>query len=77
MLDPDLLRTAALAGSLGTQLIFAIGLCGGLGHYADGKWGTAPWLLISGCVLGLLAGTVLVFRGIKPLLANAQPPDQR
>jgi F0F1-type ATP synthase assembly protein I len=33
-----------------------------LGHWADGKFGTKPWLLLTGCLLGIVSGFYHFFK---------------
>jgi F0F1-type ATP synthase assembly protein I len=51
---------------LGIELIapLLVGLFGG--YWLDGKFGTAPWLLITGTVLGFAAGFLHFFRAVLP-----------
>lgn len=77
MLDPDLLRRAMPAAGLGLQ--FAIAACGGmlLGHWLDGRWGTEPWLLFGGALLGFVLGIVQLLRGYSRLSPDDRPPNDR
>ncbi len=50
-------RRAGSVAAASYSLIGAIVLLGGLGYFADGWLGTAPWCLIG----GLLQGTVVGF----------------
>ena len=34
----------------------AIGLFAWIGHYLDGRWGSKPWGIIGGAVLGVIVG---------------------
>ena len=43
------------------------------GLWLDGKWGTKPWLLIVGAVLGLLAGLRSLVRMADLSGANRRP----
>jgi F0F1-type ATP synthase assembly protein I len=47
-------------------LVGGIVLLGGLGYYLDGRWGTAPWLLVSGLALGIVVGFYEVIKAAKP-----------
>jgi len=51
--------------SIGMTMVLAtvIGLAGG--YYADRWLGTAPWLLLTGLILGIAAGFVSLFRSVK------------
>ena len=41
---------------LGVTFVVAIGGGAWLGHWADQHWGTAPWLLLVGAILGIVVG---------------------
>ncbi|MCF7803713.1 MAG: AtpZ/AtpI family protein [Candidatus Marinimicrobia bacterium] len=38
-----------------------------LGRWLDSKWGTSPWLLITGAALGLILGFVHMFSTLNQL----------
>lgn len=59
-----------------------------LGYFADGWLGTSPWLLILGCVLGLVATGATLWKAVLDLDARSRarrnantppggPPDAR
>lgn len=54
-LQASLRRAGTVAGA-SYSLIGAIILLGGLGYFADGWFGTEPWLLIAGLFLGIVVG---------------------
>lgn len=37
-----------------------------LGHWLDGRFGTRPWMLLAGTVLGMAAGFVNFLRSVLP-----------
>lgn len=37
-----------------TTVALEMALPAGLGYWLDGKWGTAPWLVICGAILGFI-----------------------
>jgi F0F1-type ATP synthase assembly protein I len=41
---------------LGVTFVVAIGGGAWLGHWADQQWGTDPWLLLVGAILGIVVG---------------------
>lgn len=41
---------------LGIELVAAVGLLSLLGWWIDGRFGTAPWGLVVGALLGLVGG---------------------
>ena len=51
---------------LGVELVLPMVLGSFVGHWLDGRLGTAPWLLLSGVVLGMAAGFLLFFRTVLP-----------
>lgn len=44
------------AAAVGYTMSGAILLLGGLGYALDEWWGTSPWLLLGGLLLGLVVG---------------------
>lgn len=57
--------------TLGIQYALSIALLTGLGWWLDGRWGTTPWLLVAGVVLGVVAGFVNLVRAVPA----APPPS--
>jgi len=51
-----------LYGGLGFQLSASVVVGLFLGHYLDGKWGTSPWLAVTGLILGAVGGFYNLFR---------------
>lgn len=51
--------------TLGWQMVLTIGLMALLGWWLDGKFNTAPWLLVAGSFVGSLVG---MFSFIKTVL---------
>jgi F0F1-type ATP synthase assembly protein I len=49
-------QRAGPAATASYTLIGGILLLGGLGYWADLTWGTSPWWLLTGLVLGIAAG---------------------
>jgi len=39
---------------------------GALGYWLDGKWGTRPWVMLAGLLLGMAGGFVSFFRLVLP-----------
>ena len=54
-LQENATRSGPVAGASYT-LVGGIILLGGLGYFADERFGTAPWLLVAGLALGILVG---------------------
>ena len=46
----------------GAMAVFTLG-----GYWLDNKWGTTPWLTLTGALLGITAGMVELFRTVKRL----------
>jgi ATP synthase protein I len=42
-----------------------------LGHWLDGKWGTKPWLLLAGALLGMVSGFYHFFKTVLQLDKNS------
>jgi F0F1-type ATP synthase assembly protein I len=43
---------------LGFQLVAAIVVFGALGFWLDGRFGTKPWLMVVGLILGAVGGMI-------------------
>ena len=54
-LQENVTRSGPVAGASYT-LVGGIVLLGGLGYFAEGYFGTAPWLLVVGLALGIVVG---------------------
>lgn len=50
------LRSSAPYAAASYTLIGAIVVLGGLGYFADDWFGTSPWLLLLGLLLGIIVG---------------------
>jgi ATP synthase protein I len=50
------LSKSAPAAAASYTLIGGIVVLGGLGYFADGWFGTSPWLLLLGLLMGILVG---------------------
>lgn len=53
-----------LAG-VGFEFIFSILLPGAVGWWLDKKFGTAPWLMLVGGMIGFASGLVLLMKTVK------------
>lgn len=58
------LRTSAPYAAASYTLIGGIVLLGGLGYFADDWFGTSPWLLLVGLLMGILVGFYELIRVI-------------
>jgi ATP synthase protein I len=63
--DHSTWRALAELSSVGIAMVLATVIGLGAGYYADRWLGTAPWLLLTGLVLGIAAGFVTLFRSVK------------
>ena len=52
---------------LGIELVAPILLGVFVGRWLDGRWGTKPWLLVVGSVLGLVLGFYSFLRSVLPI----------
>ncbi len=64
---PESPRRPPLAEALrytqvGTMLVAPMLVLGALGYVLDGRFGTEPWLLLAGLVLGMVVGFVSFLR---------------
>ena len=71
---PDLRRLAELS-SIGLILPSSIAVGLFLGYFLDRWLGTAPWLLLSLTVLGIVSGLLSLFRALRKELKNEPPED--
>jgi len=62
----QVVRRSAPAAAASYGLIGAIGVCGGLGYLADRWWGTTPWFLLAGLLLGLVVGFYQLAKTVWP-----------
>jgi F0F1-type ATP synthase assembly protein I len=62
----SILRKAGPLMNLGLTFALGIALLAWVGNWADGKWGTEPWLTLTGAVLGVVVGFVNLFRVALP-----------
>jgi F0F1-type ATP synthase assembly protein I len=66
---------AAYQGAL--EAVFAILIAGGIGYWADGRFGTSPWLLILGFAVGFGSFVLRLFRLGRRLNAGAPPENTK
>jgi F0F1-type ATP synthase assembly protein I len=64
-LTPNL-AGAGRAASASYTLIGGILLLGGGGYLLDARWGTGPWLLVVGLVLGIVVGFYEIVKSTWP-----------
>ena len=58
-------RSGRYAGASYT-LVGGIILLGGIGYVLDGWWGTKPWLLLIGLLLGIVVGFYEIIKAARP-----------
>jgi len=57
---------------LGIELVAPILLGVFVGRWLDGRWGTEPWLLVAGSVLGLVVGFYSFLRSVLPVVKGGR-----
>ncbi len=58
-------RPALALGTVGIVLVTCTCVGALLGLWLDGEFGTKPWLLVAGVLLGTLAGFIEMYRAAK------------
>jgi F0F1-type ATP synthase assembly protein I len=48
-----------------------------LGRWLDGLWGTGPWLMLAGLVIGVAGGFLQFFRAVAVLGRQADREQQK
>ena len=64
-LQENITRSGRVAGAAYT-LVGGIVFLGGLGYWLDGRWNTAPWLLLTGLMLGIVVGFYELVKTVWP-----------
>lgn len=63
--------------TIGLELVVSIVVTAAVGYWADGRFGTYPWLTFVGFVLGTAAGFRSLFRMATKLdKGAASPPEE-
>ena len=62
-------------GSIGLEIALSIVLPLLLGSWLDKRWGTGPWLSITGFVLGLVTATRTVVRAMAAMKRVAEKEE--
>jgi F0F1-type ATP synthase assembly protein I len=60
---------SALIMSISLELVVPIAI----GYWLDHRWGTLPWLLIVGVILGFITATLSLLRLTKPPDSDSFP----
>jgi len=77
---PPLAEAMRLA-QVGTMLVAPMLGLGGIGYLLDGRWGTKPWLMVAGLLLGMAGGFVSFVQIVTSIKddggprSGAPPPD--
>ena len=64
-IDPEakkMWRLALATSAVGFEIVVAIAIGGGGGHYLDKKFGTAPWIMYVGLIAGVGAAIKALVR---------------
>lgn len=56
-----------------TGYAFELALPVGIGYWLDRKWGTAPWLVVAGVVVGVVISTFHLMQMIAALSGQQRP----
>jgi F0F1-type ATP synthase assembly protein I len=67
--------SGARAAALVSQMTVATVVCGLLGHFADTRFGTEPWLAVAGFVTGFSVGMTSMLIGLLGTTHDDDPPD--
>ena len=51
--------------SVGFEFIIAVLVPGALGWWLDGKFGSRPWIMLAGGLLGFIAGLPILMRSVN------------
>ena len=75
----DLSNDTGRYAGLGIQFALTLVLFGALGWWLDSKWGTQPWLLVTGIFAGGAAAFVALVRAVPRARGRRQdsPPNDR
>lgn len=65
----------SLAARIGSEFVAATVVGGGLGYLGDWLFGTRPWLLAAGLVLGTAAGVLAAYREASRMSGGDSEPD--
>lgn len=58
----------SLAWSFGWNIALPLAVLALLGRWLDKKWGTTPWLLISGMILAIAVSSYLMYKKMMEII---------
>jgi hypothetical protein len=70
------LAAYGIYGAAGLQLAASVVGCLLLGDFVDKKFGTSPWLAITGLVVGFVGGLVNLIRIVRRINIGSEPKDK-
>lgn len=69
---PDAIKYAQIS----SMLIAPMLAFGGIGYLLDRRFGTKPWFLLAGLILGMVGGFVNFFRLVMPRRDGGPGPEE-
>lgn len=75
--DRESLSAMALVGELGFGVAIPFVVCTGLGWWLDDQWGTKPWLVMTGLLIGILSTIGTFYRLATAFPAGRTPKKIR
>ena len=57
-------------GTMGTELGLVVAVLALIGYWLDGRWDTAPWMLITGAFIGIVGGMYRFVRQAKKFFSD-------
>lgn len=57
---------------IGVSFMVEAAIVGGLGWWADDAWGTGPWLLLAGVMMGVTLATMSLVKSISSMEREAR-----
>ena len=68
----EMMQAAAPYMTLGLQIALAVVVFLFIGKYADDRFGTKPWLMVAGIVIGFTGGMIHFFRAVIELSSKEE-----
>jgi len=63
--------------AVGLQFALTFLVCGALGWWLDGRFGTSPWLMVVGIALGAAGAFTSLLRQVPPARGSSRPRGGR